>query len=82
MTFFLYLIAAAIIQDKVTQIETEDIVSSGILNQVAKDWQTVPFVDIKVFPAKNHTSCPEGYPSIVMERVFYGTQSACDCRGI
>lgn len=58
-------------------------VSSSVLNQVARDWETQPFVDITVVDvAYGGSACPSDYPDIVMERVYYGSQSACDCRGI
>ena len=49
-------------------------VSSSILNQVARDWETQPFIDITVVDvATTGRSCPSDYPHIVMERVYYGT---------
>ena len=80
-TFIVYLLAAVVIQDKIAEINGIKPISSAILNQVADDWTTQPFVDVKIVDADNY-ECPRGYPEIVMERIFYGTQSACDCTGV
>ena len=82
-TYVVYLLAAVIIQSKIQQIHDMELVSSAILNQVAQDWSTQPFIDITVIDiATQGQQCPPEYPDVVMERVFYGTQPACDCTGI
>lgn len=82
-TYVVYLLAASVIQGKISQIRDMELVSSAILNQVAQDWTTLPFVDITVIDiATDGHSCPAAYPDVVMERVFYGTKPACDCRGV
>lgn len=49
---------------------------------MARDWETQPFIDITVVDIADSRKCPSDYPDIVMERIYYGAQSACDCRGI
>ena len=67
----------------------QDAVSSEILNEVAKSWQTVPIVDAIVVSKVNITDfdpfmnkCPDDYPEYILERMFYGAGVACDCIGI
>jgi hypothetical protein len=72
-SFIVYLFAAAIIQDKVREINEMTMVSSSVLNQVARDWELKPFVDITVVDvATNGKACPAEYPEVVMERAYYG----------
>ena len=52
-------------------------VSSSPINlQVIPDWQTVPFVDIKVITAGS--GCGEGWEP-VFTRTWFGMSTACDC---
>ena len=45
------------------------------MNQVAQDWQTVPFVNITV--VDDH-KCPND-TDLVFDRVWYGTRQGCYC---
>jgi len=48
------------------------------LNQVVKDWETVPLIDLVV---TKESSCPEG-TELVLKRDWYGIQLSCDCLNI
>ena len=49
------------------------------VNQVPRDWETKPFVDLTV---TNNTYCPESHPDTVIGRTFFETNDDCDCLGI
>ncbi len=56
---------------------TDITVSSSPTNlQVIPDWQTLPFVDIKVIEAGS--GCGEGWEP-VFSRQWFGINAACDC---
>ena len=59
-------------------IESLSYQETSYLNQVATDWSTVPFVDLKV---TSNDFCDLGYET-VFERFWYGQMQACDCLGI
>ena len=51
-------------------------------NQIANDWQRVPFVEIEVtddFSCQSENFTNGNY-SAVFERVWYGFDEMCDCR--
>jgi hypothetical protein len=51
-------------------------VSSSILNEVARSWAVMPYVDAIVINKETgsqfENKCPDQYPEYVMERMFYG----------
>jgi len=54
------------------------------LNQITEDWNTLPFVSMKVVLTRNSTgnlteACPIEYPSEVFYHVWPGTYYFCDC---
>lgn len=59
------------------QILPVTLTSSAINSQVVADWQTVPFVDIKIIATG--AGCGSGYSSI-FSRTWYGMTAACDCK--
>jgi hypothetical protein len=70
-----------------TQLARSMGISSALLNEVANLWQQKPFVDIVMVqrPEPNTSmdyKCPLDYPEPVMQRMFYGSDIACDCLGI
>jgi hypothetical protein len=47
---------------------------------VAENWDVIPFVDIMVTD-ELATECPSTHPDPVLDRIFFGTNAACDCTG-
>ena len=47
--------------------------------QLVQDWDTVPFVSLKVVSANE--SCPQDHPDVMIYREFQGIKDFCVCRG-
>ena len=58
-----------------TSFKSQTFKPTDFVNQVADDWQKVPFVDIQVV---NDTKCPKD-TELVFSRVWYGTRQGCYC---
>ena len=84
MVYALVLSIAIVVHVKHNKLSKEELLSSSLLNEVAKDWVVQPFVDavIVTVPAVytgSSLGCPPEHPENVMERMFYGVGTGCDC---
>jgi len=56
--------------------------NTDYFNQVARDWDIPPFLDIQIYDEATNYTCPSEHPVPVFEHIWLGTDIACDCLGI
>ena len=68
-------VLGAVLLSLATAFKSQSYKPTDFVNQVAEDWQTIPFVNITITDDWN---CPEDQ-DLVFKRIFYGTRQACFC---
>ena len=81
ITLLLFLFLGSVSIHLAKNVEEKSVSVGATAQQIIPDWQTTPFIDIKLQVLKSSDAtqkCPTGYVALY-SRIWQGMYAACDC---